>query len=354
MKSSLKMLICDDMMIASLLKGTDMAHELDFSTGQAAIAYVGEVPWHKLGTQLKSGAPIETWVKEARLDWNLVNQPVMYLHEGKIQRMEDWFVLARSDNGEALSVVSKEYFPVQPKEVLEFYRDLTKDYGYVLETAGALNGGRKIWALAKTGFQDTIKDGDDEMAGYLLLATSCDKSIATTIAFTSVRVVCQNTLNISLKHIGKSRMRSMKIPHNKLFKPGDIKRQLGLLDQPWKEFIGKIRKLADAKVDEANAEKFFEKLLRPDGNKKSGTKPLSPSAAKEHQRLMSAYRTGVGQDTASAKGTAWGLVNAVTYYVDHVRPGNGAGARLNNAWFGVGANLKDKAWDQAIEMVSGK
>lgn len=328
-----------------------MAHELDFSTGQAAIAYVGEVPWHKLGTELQSGAPIETWIKEARLDWSLVNQPVMYRHNDNMQRMEDWFVLARSDTGEALSVVSKDYFPVQPKQVLEFYRDLTEDYGYVLETAGALNGGRKIWALAKTGYQDSIKDGIDEMAGYLLLATSCDKSIATTVAFTSVRVVCQNTLNISLKGVGKNRMRSLKIPHNQSFKPGDIKRQLGLLDEPWKQFMGSIRKLADAKVNEAKAEDFFDKLLRPDGDKKSETKPLSPAAAKEHQRLMSAYRTGVGQETATTKETAWGLVNAVTYYVDHVRPGNGAGARLNNAWFGVGANLKDKAWNQAMEII---
>lgn len=109
--------------------------------------------------------------------------------------MDDRFVLVRSDTDEALSIVSGNYEVVQPKEVLEFYRELVSLYGYTLETAGALNGGRKVWALSKTGRSSRVgEDGKDKLAAYLLLATSCDKTLATTIAFTSIRVVCKNTL----------------------------------------------------------------------------------------------------------------------------------------------------------------
>ena len=326
-----------------------MAHDLDFSTGKLAMAYVGKLPWHELGSQLKAGAPIETWIKAARLNWSLISEPVLYRQGKKVQRMEDYFVLTRSDTGAALSIVSKGYLPVQPKQVLEFYRDLTKDFGYSLETAGALNGGRTIWALAKTGYQAFVGgNNEDAIAGYLLLATSCDKSIATTATFTSIRVVCQNTLHISLAQDGKT-TRAVTVPHHKLFDPGAIKHQLGLADERWQEFIGSIRRLAEFKVDDALAEKFFEELLQPAGTKEA-RKPLSLAGAKEHQRLMSAYRTGTGQAIATAKGTAWGLVNAVSFHVDHIKPSASPSARLSNAWFGSGSRFKRKAWDQAIEL----
>src|SRR5262249_42268235 len=128
-----------------------MSHDIDFSTGEPAIAYVGETPWHKLGEKLQEGQSIGEWVRAARLDWDLERLPVQYSFDGTLRTMNDRLVLVRSDTGTALSVVSGDYQIVQPKEVLEFYRDLVNYYGYALETAGALDGGRKIWALARTG-----------------------------------------------------------------------------------------------------------------------------------------------------------------------------------------------------------
>jgi phage/plasmid-like protein (TIGR03299 family) len=87
---------------------------------------------------------------------------------------------------------------VQPREVLEFYRDLTEVAGYELETAGVLKAGRKFWALARTGKSAALK-GNDVVNGYLLLATSCDGTLATVAMPTTVRVVCNNTLTIALR-----------------------------------------------------------------------------------------------------------------------------------------------------------
>lgn len=113
-------------------------------------------------------------------------------------------LLARSDTQAALSVVSGDYQVVQPKAVLEFYRDLVEQRGYPLETAGALAGalagGRKVWALARTGLVAGVADdAADKLGAYVLLAKSCDKTLATTVTFTSVRVVCQNTLSFSVR-----------------------------------------------------------------------------------------------------------------------------------------------------------
>lgn len=127
--------------------------------------------------------------------------------------MDNRFVLMRSDTEEALSVVSGDYHMVQPKEVLEFYRDLVATCGYSLETAGALNGGKKVWALARTGMAEGIGDkgqDQDQLAAYLLLATSCDKTLATTVAFTSIRVVCQNTLSFAANDVRSNKRLHLK------------------------------------------------------------------------------------------------------------------------------------------------
>lgn len=164
-----------------------MAHDIDISTGKPAIAYVGETPWHELGEKLPEGQSIETWLKAAKLEWELKRLPVQYLVDGKLRTMDDRFVLVRSDTQGGLSVVSGEYQIVQPKEILEFYRGLVDFFGYTLETAGALDGGRKVWALARTPVHGSVDGiGGDTLAAYVLLATSCDKSLATTAAFTSV------------------------------------------------------------------------------------------------------------------------------------------------------------------------
>jgi phage/plasmid-like protein (TIGR03299 family) len=100
-------------------------------------------------------------------------------------------------------------------EILHFYRDLTEQSGFELETAGVLKGGKKFWALARTGQSSALK-GKDVSNGYILLATACDGTLATTAQFTSIRVVCNNTLAIALRgQQGNSGV--VKVPHSTRF-----------------------------------------------------------------------------------------------------------------------------------------
>lgn len=134
------------------------------------MAYAGETPWHGLGNQLTQKQPIEVWQREAGMDWEIQESPVHFKsetvgHLGAIHSFPEQKVLFRSDTKAPLSVVSQRYHTVQPREVLEFYRDLTEVSGYELETAGVLKGGRKFWALARTGQGATLK-GNDQVNGY--------------------------------------------------------------------------------------------------------------------------------------------------------------------------------------------
>lgn len=330
-----------------------MAHELDLSRGRAAMAYVGERPWHKLGQQLEVGRPIEEWLVAAGLDWSLERLPVQYLVDGYTRTMEDRFVLARSDTREALSVVSGDYRVVQPREVLEFYRELVSAHGYQLETAGALNGGRKVWGMARTGRTGAVgADDSDPVAAYVLLATSCDKSLATTVAFTSVRVVCQNTLGFAMDDVRANRRPHVKVPHTRTFDSDEVHKQLGLLDTAWARFLARAKALAEVPCTPIDANRYFERVLLRTAPRRGDKEPvLSLRSRSDRESLNALFRSAPGQDVAPGKETLWGALNAVTYFVDHVRAGSAA-SRIDSAWFGAGRDLKQAAWEETESMIS--
>lgn len=315
------------------------------------MAYAGAEPWHGLGNRLPAQQSIEVWQAAAGMDWQILESPVRFMAEsagalGSIHSFPEQKVLYRSDNKEALSVVSQRYQVVQPREVLEFYRDLTDVSGYALETAGVLKGGRKFWALARTGQASSLK-GNDLVEGYLLLATSCDGTLATTATPTTVRVVCNNTLAIALNGAPQA----VKVPHSTRFDAQAVKRQLGIAVAQWDGFMYRMRTLAERKVKSHEAMSYFLRVMcdaQPGHVESAGL--ANERALKRVQALYDGQ--GKGAELDAAKNTAWGLLNAVTEYVDHERRARSTEYRIDSAWFGQGAAIKQRALDTALQLVA--
>jgi phage/plasmid-like protein (TIGR03299 family) len=240
--------------------------------------------------------------------------------------------------------VSKRFHVVQPGEILEFYRDLTACNGFELETAGVLREGRKFWALAKTGQSTTLKSRD-RVDGYLLLATACDGTLATTAQFTSVRVVCNNTLQIALGNASGA----IKVPHRSQFDAEAVKRQLGITVSSWDGFVVRMKALVDRPVDPDSVEGLLRRVLTyaaPDGK--------SPVVNEQALATVRSLYEGGGRGAlmTSSRGTAWGLLNSVTEFVDHHRRARSDDHRRDAAWFGQGAQIKQRAWDEAMKLVA--
>ena len=312
------------------------------------MAYAGEKPWHGLGNKLTTLQPLEVWKRQAGMDWMIEESEVRFItgnHAvGAIHTFPEQKVLYRSDTKRPLAVVSKRFQVVQPEEVLEFYRDLTEYAGFELETAGVLKEGRKFWALARTGQSATLK-GRDQVNGYLLLATACDGSLATTAQFTSVRVVCNNTLQIAL---GDNRG-AVKVPHRSEFNAEAVKQQLGITVAPWNRFVAKMKDLVACPVDPDSVDGLLRRMLTYPGQ--PGQAPVVNEQAMRSVRAL--YDGGGrGAQLASSRGTAWGLLNSVTEYVDHHRRARSDDHRRDAAWFGQGAQLKQRAWDEAMKLLA--
>lgn len=207
-----------------------------------------------------------------------------------------------------------------------------------------LKEGRKLWALARTGQSVSLK-GRDEVNGYLLLATACDGTLATTAQFTSVRVVCNNTLSIALGDTAGA----VKVPHRSQFDAQAVKRQLGIAISSWDGFMVRMKALAEREVTDTAAEAFFRRVLTYPSTTGLPTS-TNDSAIRAVQALYAGR--GMGATLPSAAGTAWGLVNSITEFVDHQRRARSLDHRRDAAWFGAGATLKQNAWDEAMKLVA--
>lgn len=240
-----------------------MSHAIDMSNARANMAYAAgtETPWHKLGSTINADASIEEWQQAAGLTFHIEQGDlVMRTKSGKLVDAKELsrHVLYRDDTLAPLSVVSGRYHVVQPKEVLEFFRDLVGAGGFKMNTAGSLHGGKKIWALAEIGEEAEILSGD-RVQGYLLLATACDGTLATTAKFTSVRVVCQNTPHMATERGAKGGA-EVKVPHFLKFDAKAAKKELGIASAVWGSFVESARLLAKVKLDEKKASSILRKV----------------------------------------------------------------------------------------------
>jgi len=306
-----------------------MAHELDIINGKASMAYMGETPWHGLGTRLQPGMTIPEWRTAAGLDYTVESATVQYQDSTDNPRFYDTKrVLYRSDTGKPLSVVGNGYKVVQPEQVMDFFESLTKNSGFEMETAGVLFEGKRIWALARAGESKFV--GRDEIRPYVLLATSFDTSMATTARFTSVRVVCNNTLTMA-QSSGVDKY-GLSVHHGKVFNNTKAILSLGVQDSKFGEFITSLSTLADKQLHEEEAYEMTKALVQPKGK---------PAGDRTFSKIMALFNGGaIGYDQSGGN-TAYTWLNAVTETVDHHRT---AGV----AMFGAGEILKNRA----LELVS--
>ena len=338
------------------------------------MAYVGATPWHGLGNQLTQNQPIEVWAQQAGMDWRIESSNVSYMAQNErgqslILPFEEQRVLYRSDTHAPLSVVSQRYQEVQPLEILEFYRDLTEQAGFELETAGVLKGGKKFWALAKTGQTSALK-GKDVSNGYILLATACDGTLATTAQFTSIRVVCNNTLAVALR--GQSSSAGVvKVPHSTKFDADKVKQQLGISVRTWDEHMYEMKQLTQRKVTQTEAAAYFDAVFnntslsnieqedniiqfyRNVASQAKQTASKTEPNGRAMTKVMEMFNgQGRGAELASAKDTAYGLLCSITEFVDHERRAMSTDHRLDSAWFGAGAALKQRGLEQALRLAA--
>jgi len=327
-----------------------MAHQVD------TMAYAGEVPWHGLGAKVQKGADIDTWIEESGLTWSVETADVAVRIGNPALSNEGWLpapdhrAIYRSDTGKLFHIASGRYKPVQPRNVLEFFRGLADSHGMEVETCGSLREGAIVWALATNGGSIRVH-GVDEIKPYLLLSTSMDGSRATNGKYVATRVVCNNTINVAWNEKSSG---SVSVRHSTVFDADAVKARLGLLSEEMAAFAEACDKLSNFAI---RREQLDRLLLDWFGQNKDKELPialdnLTTQSANVIQAVQGAIVQSPGQSLASAKGTAFGVLNGVTYYIDHLARARSNDNRLASAWFGRGDNLKSQAMTDLLKLAA--
>lgn len=330
-----------------------MAHQIDMTNGRANIAFTGARKdiWHRLGQEIRAGASIEEWSREAGLDWHVNKSPAFAFVDGEYNRVPGFVHLTRSDTKTALGYVSEVGFkPVQPIQVLDWFdRYIKHDDRFQLSCAGSLKGGGRIWATAT--FNGPITVAGDEHRAHLLMTTGFDGSLATWNQGSLTRTVCNNTLMASLA----DKRAQVRTTHSQKFDPVRVQKELAALAQSFDVYKAMGDAMGVTPFPEKEVREFFKDVL--DIPRTELWADVSTRKQNQFNDLARAYEATV--DEGTDRGTVWTALNAVTRYVDHERAtqlteGTATASRLSSATFGSGADLKATAWNLIVPLIKDR
>jgi phage/plasmid-like protein (TIGR03299 family) len=323
-----------------------MAHEVE------TMAYANETPWHGLGTPVADNLTPAQMLEAAGLDWKVQKKALVVDDLDHI--LTSHYALVRDTDSKILGVCGNEYTPTQNSDVFEFFDKFCKAGDMKMETAGSLNGGKRVWGLAKIngGF---MLGGKDEVEGYILLDNPHIWGRSLQILFTPIRVVCNNTLTAALQN-NTNKENTFRMSHDRAF-DDQIKQtaaeKVGLAMKSLDVFKSQAEFLSKKKASDQKVMEFFSNLVNPTQYQAALIdsefgEVNRADLGRTVNRLLDIVHTQPGADLKTSAGTWWGAFNAVTYYYDHVA-GTDQDKRLTSAWFGSAATRKRQALDLAVE-----
>jgi phage/plasmid-like protein (TIGR03299 family) len=279
-------------------------------------------------------------------------------------------MLVRDSDERIFGPAGKDYVPTQNEEVFSFFDRFTKAGQMTMDTAGALGKGQQVWALASMNKGFSL--GEDNVQGYLLFNHPHVWGKALTIKFTTIRVVCANTLAMAMSEKNGVYGNAFRAPHIRAFDESVQKEAistLGLAVEMLTDMRNKAHILSRARVTPEVQVKFIADVFQPDLIKEAYGKsfyklpvknqidalvdPKGPEVSVQAFKrsaydILSSINRCPGANFDSAANTLWGVFNGVTYYYDHAS-GNSRDTAMTSAWMGPKAAMKINAMERALQ-----
>jgi len=307
-----------------------MAHMVE------TMAYAGNVPWHGLGVPVENNLSPQEMLDAANLNWKVEKQDLVTSTGIPVKGKSG---LVRTSDNSLLDIIGTDWNPVQNIEAFEFFQDFVSNGDMEMHTAGSLDNGKMVWALAKVNDGFELFNGDT-VESYLLFSNPHQYGKAIDVRFTPIRVVCNNTLTLSLETTAKN---SVKVNHKNVFNGEMVKEMLGVAHSKLENYKEMAEFLGSKRYTKESITSYFDNVFpisfRGKGEAK---KELSNNA----NRALQVLNTQPG--ATHAEGSFWQAFNAVTYLTDH-ELGRDANSRIKQSWFGYNQRLKTKALETAVQ-----
>jgi len=344
-----------------------MGHEI---TQYDNVVLRKERAWHGLGTVIEDDITAVDACDEYGLGWDVVSWPVYMrdpetgsYHEIGGQRANvRKIVTPEGDIPTSLGIVTKSYEIYQNRDLAEFVDALSSTGNVVLETAGTIRGGRRVWFLVRS---DSYQIGDDKSYSYLLASNAHDGSGSLRLDPTDIRVVCANTLRMVVPDQVDGRMdlvpAAITVRHSSSLQDRLEQARLALRDfatikQRHRELV---ERLAEKRINRRQAVEFFAEQYVGEFLVPEEAETAKIQERREHRRSKAAAAFLSRYDAECAKfggESAWLALNAWTGYVQHDLTSRGkedksrVDNRINSTLFGVNAKRSSSAVVDAVAM----
>lgn len=333
-----------------------MAHEIDMTGGIARVMVAGAPAWHRLGVNVAEAQTSDEAIKLAGLDWNVEQVPVQAVRTVEVDGqlvtrtidIPGKYANIRSDSEAPLAVVSDSYRVFQNREAFDFMDSIVGEKLAMYETAGSLKGGKQVWMMARVPGELRATDNDVTLP-YILLSNTHDGSQALRMVPTAVRVVCANTLTLALSR--SHRTQGVTIRHCESLKERveEARKAFSIVTKRLQAHGEEMQQMAERKMTSDELAAYFTRIVTTQ----------APSDTKRKE-LLNSLATALHHPTNNVDGiggSVWAAYNAVSYYADHMTKVRGSGlkaddARLNSVWFGSANELKQLAYNAALDLLS--
>ena len=321
-----------------------MAHQLEINrqTGKAKMFHRGSQPWHGLSTELPDNYlyDIDQAIVFGGLDWEVELRSV-YLDDGRIMDKYCKAVVRKSDN-KILSSCGPNWRPLQNRNAFNWFKPFLDAKLATLHTAGSLEGGRRVWVLAKIGETAQLSQSVN-IEKYILLSNAHMQGYSIRAGFTPVNVVCANTLRMAHDSDASAmiRVRHTADAEDNL---NNIRDVMNLTNQQFEATFKQYQLLINKHVSQTDVVKYVKQVFKVNEEDQISTRMENMM-----KRVLQLIYQGKGNTEPDVKNTLWSCYMGVTEYLTWEK-GRNADTRLTSNWFGENDRMNQRALEICFDM----
>jgi phage/plasmid-like protein (TIGR03299 family) len=151
-------------------------------------------------------------LENSGINWTVSKRNLFYNCGESNCDVKGWQAVVRDDSNAILHIAKDSYTIVQNHRLWQCLENSLLGIGYQIVRTGTFQNGRKVFIqIALNDAQDYLANGD-KFKNYLTFVTSHDGQIPVSAFDTSIRIICLNSLKLSMRNKG---MLNLTVSHTK-------------------------------------------------------------------------------------------------------------------------------------------
>jgi len=326
-----------------------MAHLINFDAtkGTHSFASYKEKAWHGLGQIVENAMTSAQAIELANMDYEVARASMHAKIGEEFVEVTDRFSNYRTDTNVHLGTVGERYEIVQNKDAFGFFDAIIDSGEAIFETAGVLGKGQKIFVTAK--LPDDMLVHGEACNKYIILTNSHDGTSSVIAGFTTVRVVCNNTLQAALGRLTNKVYIQHKLGAKERIQ--EAHKVMGIASTYMSEINEIFNQMAKTPISDDNLKNYIVDVMTAENKEEIKEEKVSSQFIKKVNDAYAFALTHPTQQTDATRGTVWGAYNTISGYFNYIQKYNSDEHKFASQMFGHGNSKIGKAFDIACKMV---